>query len=109
MENVRKHWNIKLITTEKEEISKITAYEFWYDYLIVLRMGRFGAAQGCLGLEGGRGAKEAPLPKFYHTLDSKYMNQVIHPLISTDISTFSTKIIIFCYIKKYRHKLHFDT
>ena len=67
MENVRKHWNIKLITTEKEEISKITAYEFWYDYLIVLRMGRFGAAQGCLGLEGGRGAKEAPLPKFYHT------------------------------------------
>ena len=67
MENVRKHWNIKLITTEKEEISKITAYEFWYDYLIVLRMGRFGAAQGCLGLEGGRGAKEAHLPKFYHT------------------------------------------
>ena len=67
MENVRKHWNIKLITTEKEEISKITAYEFWYDYLIVFRMGLFGAAQGCLGLEGGRGAKKAPLPKIYHT------------------------------------------
>ena len=32
-----------------------------------------------------------------------------HPLSSADISIFSPKIIKFCYIKKYRYRLHFHT
>ena len=39
----------------------------------------------------------------------KYMYQVTHPLISTDISIFSPEISKFCYIKKYRCRLRFDT
>ena len=32
-----------------------------------------------------------------------------HPLSFADISIFSTEINKFCYIKKYRHRLHFGT
>ena len=35
------------------------------------------------------------------------MNQVTHPLASADISIFSPEISKFCYIKKYRYRLHF--
>ena len=38
----------------------------------------------------------------------KYMNHVTHPLSSADISIFSPEISKFCYIKKYRYRLHFD-
>ena len=38
----------------------------------------------------------------------KYMNHVTHPLSSIDIS-ISLEISKFCYIKKYRHGLPFDT
>ena len=31
----------------------------------------------------------------------------MHPLISADISIFSPEISKFCYIKKYRYRLHF--
>ena len=37
------------------------------------------------------------------------MNHVRHPLSSAEISNFSPGISKFCYIKKYMHKLHFDT
>ena len=37
------------------------------------------------------------------------MNHVTHPLSSADISNFSLEISKFCYIKKYMHRLHFDT
>ena len=37
------------------------------------------------------------------------MNHVTHPLASADISIFSPEISKFCYIKKYRYRLHFDT
>ena len=37
------------------------------------------------------------------------MNHVTHPSSSADISIFSLEITIFCYIKKYRYGLHFDT
>ena len=37
------------------------------------------------------------------------MNHVTYPLSSADISNFSPEIRIFCYIKKYIYKLHFDT
>ena len=39
----------------------------------------------------------------------KYMNHVTHPLRSADMSIFSTEISKFCYIKKYRYRLHFNT
>ena len=32
-----------------------------------------------------------------------------HSLSSADISIFSQEISIFCYIKKYRYRLHFNT
>ena len=37
------------------------------------------------------------------------MNHVTNPLSSADISNFILEINKFCYIKKYMHKLHFDT
>ena len=37
------------------------------------------------------------------------MNHVTHNLSSTDISIFSLEISKFCYIKKYRYRLHFGT
>ena len=36
------------------------------------------------------------------------MNNVTHTLNSADISIFSVEISKFCYIKKYRYRLHFD-
>ena len=39
----------------------------------------------------------------------KYMNHVTYPLSSTDINIFSPEISKFCYIKKHRYRLHFDT
>ena len=81
-------------------------------------MGFFGAAHG-------RGdGKKAPLPKICHTYPTKmklstvilypkkikkYMNHVTRPVSSADISIFSPEISKFCYIKKYRYRLHFDT
>ena len=36
------------------------------------------------------------------------MNHVTHSLSSADISIFSPEISKFCYINKYRSRLHFD-
>ena len=83
-------------------------------------MGLFGAAH----VWGG--AKRSPLPKIGHTYPAmmklgmvipyltlrsfkKYMNHVTNSLSSADISIFSSEISKFCYIKKYRYRLHFDT
>ena len=37
------------------------------------------------------------------------MNYVTHPLSSADNIIFSPEISKFCYFKKYRYKLYFDT
>ena len=37
------------------------------------------------------------------------MNHVTHTLSSANISIFSPEISKFCYIKKYRYRLHFGT
>ena len=81
-------------------------------------MGLFGAAHGW-----GE-AKTSPSLKSCHTYPTimklgtviphikeiqKYMNHVTQPLSSTDISIFSPEINKFCYIKKYRYRLHFNT
>ena len=87
--------------------------------LTLFRMGIFG-----LLTDGGGRGKKAPLSKICHTYPTmmklgtvipylkkiqKYMNHVTHALSSTDISIFSPEITKFCYIKKYRYRLHFDT
>ena len=81
-------------------------------------MGFFGAAHGW-GM-----AKKSPLPKICHTYLKmmklgtvipypkeirKYMNHVTQAFSSADISIFSLEIRKFCYIKKYRYRLHFVT
>ena len=86
--------------------------------LTLFRMGLFGTTHGW-----GRGQKEL-LPKICHTYPTmmklgtvipypkkiqKYMNHVTHPLSSADISIFSPEISKFCYMKKYRYRLYFDT
>ena len=65
-----------------------------------------------------------PLPKICHTYATmiklvtvipylkkikKYMNHVTHTLSSAETSIFSPEISKFCYVKKYRYRLHFGT
>ena len=38
----------------------------------------------------------------------KHMNHLTHLLVFADISVFLPKTSKFCYIKKYRHRLHID-
>ena len=99
----------------KNVINNIDMYR-----LTVFRMGFFGAAHV---LGGGGGRKALSLKSVTHILQwenlaqlyltqrrsKKYMNHVTHPLSSADISIFSPEISKFCYIKKYRYRLYFDT
>ena len=50
------------------------------------------------------------LEKLYHTQrrSKKYMNHLTEHLSSAEISIFSPEISKFCFIKKYRYRLHFD-
>ena len=90
--------------------------------LTLFRMGFFGTAHGWEG-EGGKKA-HPPLGRLSVTLilqwnlaqsyltqrrSKKYMNHMTHHLSSADMSIFSPEISKFCYIKKYRYKLYFDT
>ena len=74
------------------------------------------------GLLTDGGAKRPPLPKICQTYPTmmklgkvilylkrpkNYMNHVMHPLSSADSSIFSSEISKFCYIRKYRYRLHF--
>ena len=85
--------------------------------LTLFRMGFFGAAHGC-------GGKKSPLPKICHTYLTMmklgtvipYLKKIQKIYESHDTprefcwhSIFSWKISKFCYIKKYRYRLHFDT
>ena len=81
-------------------------------------MGIFRAAHGLGGWE------DPPLPKisdkyptmmkldtvipYLKKIQNIYESRDTH-LSSAEISSFSPEIIIFCYMKKYRHRLHFDT
>ena len=86
--------------------------------LTLFRMGFFGAPRGW-----GKGFW-LPFPKIFHTyLTMMKLGTVIPylrkiqkiyksrdtPLISADVSIFSPEISKFCYIKKYRYRLDFDT
>ena len=79
-------------------------------YLTLFRMGLFMAAQEWRNGE----AKRPTLSKICHTyptmmkLDTR-VNHVTHSLSSAIISIFSQEISKFCYIKKHRYRLRFDT
>ena len=51
------------------------------------------------------------LVQLYLTLrrSKKYLNHVIHTFSFSKISIFSPEISKFCYIRKHRYRLHFDT
>ena len=83
-------------------------------------MGLFRAAYGW----EGKGAKKPPslksvtyvlqewnLAQLYFTWrrSKKYVNHVTHPLSSADFRIFLLEISKFCYFKKYRYRLYFDT
>ena len=84
-----------------------------------------GLFWGYSWMEGGGGGEgRPPLPKICHTYPTmmklgklyltqrrckKYMNHVTHLLSSAEISIFSPEISKFCYIKKDRYRLYFDT
>ena len=85
-------------------------------YLTLFRMGLFRVAHIWK-------AKRLPFPKICHTYPAirklaqvyltskrskKYINPMTHPLSSADICIFSPEISSFCYIKKYRYRLHFN-
>ena len=96
--------------------------------LALFRMGFFGASH-----EWGKRVNSPtlppppphpPHPKICHTHASlmkigtvipylkktqKFMNLLMHPLCSADIRILSPEIGKFCYIKKHRYRLHFDT
>ena len=82
-------------------------------------MGIFGAAHGCE--VWGRGVKNVPLPKICHTYPTMMKLSTVIPYLKKiqniyesrdtppDFSIFSEEISKFCYIKKYRYRLHFRT
>ena len=90
------------------------------EYLNLIQGGHF---QGFSRMGGG-GKKAPRLPKICRTYPTmmklgtviphlrkmlKYISHVTHCISSADISIFSPEISKFCYVKKYRYKLHFDT
>ena len=88
-------------------------------------MGLFRVVYGWRGSVRGGGKQKGPFLKIGHTyptmiklgtviaylkkIQKIYTNDVTHLLSSADISIFSSKISKFCYLKKYRYRLHFDT
>ena len=73
----------------------------------------------------GSGDQKGPLPKFCHTyptmmklgtvtpylkkIQKIYESRDTHHLTSADISICTSEINKFCYIKKFRYRLHFST
>ena len=81
-----------------------------------------GSFWGCWRM--WEGVKKAPFPKICHIYPTmmklgtvvhyvkkiqKYINHMTYPITSADISIFSREISNFCYVKNYRHRLHFNT
>ena len=86
------------------------------DVLTLFRMGLIGAAHGWgqNGLSSKNLSHISYNNEIWHSLPhllslQKYINHVAYPLRSADISIFSTEISSFCYIKKLKFKLHFNT
>ena len=74
-------------------------------------MDLFGATHGF----GGK--KAPPLHKMCHTYPTKMKLGTVIPYLkkaqkiygSADINIFSSKVSKFCYIRKYKYRLHFGT
>ena len=110
--------NVKLSNLQHDKLK--SAIEGGTEVVLTLfRMGIFGAAH-----KWGGCPKKIPLPKICHRYPTimklgnaisylkkikKIYDHVTHTLSSADICIFSLEISKFCYIKKYRHRLHFDT
>ena len=117
-------WHTQKVEPYKNEklckkLKKVICHELAEWFLTLFRMGIFGAAHGW-----GPERPLPPLPKICHTYPSMVKLGTVIPylkkiqkiykscdisLSSTDISIFSTEISKFCYIKKYRYKMHFGT
>ena len=97
-------------------MSKIL-FRFWLNPI------QDGFFRCCLRMGGGRGKKAPSRKSVTHILQwwnlaqlyltkrrsKKLYDHVTHPLSSADKNIFSPQISKFCYIKKYRYRLHFDT
>ena len=82
-----------------------------------------GSFWGCSRIGGRGGAKRPHFLKsvtyatmiklgtvvHYVKKIQKYINHMTYPITSADISIFSREISNFCYVKNYRHRLHFNT
>ena len=86
------------------------------DVLTLFRMGLIGAAHGWgqNGLSSKNLSHISYNNEIWHSLPhlqslQKYVNHVAYPLRSAYISIFSTEISSFCYIKKLKFKLRFNT
>ena len=81
-----------------------------------------GHFRGCSRMGGPKSSP--PLPKICHRYPTmmklatvipylkkirKIYDHMTHTLSSADISIFALEISKFCYIKKYKYRLHFDT
>ena len=79
-----------------------------------------GLFRGCSWMEGGQKGHPSLKCHTYPTMMKlgtvipylnkilKDMNHITNPLSSADVSIFSLGVSKFCYIKKYRYRLHFD-
>ena len=108
-----------LIFLKRNEIRGFLFLTEMVHSLTLFRNGLFGAAHGW------RGRKGPLFPKICHTYPAMmkrgtviyylkktqniYMNLVTHRLGSADISIFSSEFSKFCYIRKWRYRLHFGT
>ena len=103
--------------------SSLCFWQFPYLFIcIILILFRMGLFPGTSRM--GRGQKGSPsLKSVTHFLQwwnltqlyltqrrtKNCMNYVTKSLSSADISTFSSEICKFCYIEKYKYRLHFNT
>ena len=113
-------WLYDSISLEFFHLYHLETFHNFY-FVVNLNPIQDGLFRGCSRI---RGAKRAPLPKIFHTYPTmmklgtvipylkkikKNVNHVIHLLSSANMSSFSPGFSKFCYIKKYRYGLHFNT
>ena len=112
-----KHNILKIDETKEQTLSRKTSFRVWV--LTLFRMGFFGTAYGC----GGRGIKRPPFPNIFHIYSIMmklgtvmiYLMKIwkIYKSCDTPLEfcwhQYFSLESKFCYIKKYRYRLNFDT
>ena len=117
--STRIYWNRNLAPSDLFlclQSQLISVYSFCH-ILTLFRMGLLGAAHEWVD-------KKGPFLKaityvlqwwnlvvipYLKKIKKIYINHVIQPLSSVDNSIFSSEVNNFCYIKKCRYRLHFNT